>query len=329
MATNQILRPDDTAALEAVAPSGEPQIAVLVPCYNEALSIATVVKDFQAALPNAKIYVFDNNSSDGTAEIARAAGAIVRTERRQGKGHVVRRMFADVEADLYLMVDGDATYDGPSAPRLVREMLEGSYDLVNAARVEQSLSAYRPGHRLGNQVLSGLVRMVFGADLKDMLSGYKIMSRRFVKSFPVRSRGFEIETELLVHALEMRVPMAEISTPYMERGEGSTSKLRTFHDGARILRLIVHLIKEERPLQFFGLAAAALIVTSVILGFTVVTEFLSTGLMPRLPTALLATGLMLSGLLAMFTGLILDTVVAIRREGKLLRYLALPGPRKD
>jgi glycosyltransferase involved in cell wall biosynthesis len=324
----QVVRPYDTV-LPGAKPLGAEgaEVAILVPCYNEEASVASVVHGFQQALPSAKIYVYDNSSTDRTAEIARDAGAIVRTERRKGKGHVVRRMFADIEADFYIMVDGDATYHAPSAPAMLERMIDEGCDLVNAARVEQSIDAYRPGHRLGNKVLSGIVQLVFGADLKDMLSGYKVMSRRFVKSFPVMSRGFEIETELLVHALELRVPMSEVSTPYAERPEGSSSKLRTFHDGARILRLIVHLVKEERPLPFFSAAAGIMIIASIIFGFGVVREFLATGLVPRLPTALLSTGLMLSGLLALFTGFILDTVVAIRREMKVLRYLSLPGPQ--
>lgn len=301
-------------------------VAVLVPCFNEAATIEKVVRDFKAALPGASIYVYDNNSSDDTAEIAAAAGAIVRRETRQGKGSVVRRMFSDIQADIYLMVDGDATYDPLSAPSLIAELKRGPYDMVNGARRPSSTEVYRPGHATGNLIMTSIVRIIFGSATKDMLSGYKAFSQRYVKTFPATSSGFEIETELVVHGLEMRMPMSELDTPYGERPAGSVSKLRTFRDGFRILRLIGLLVKDERPLLFFSLAAAVLALLSVGFGTSVLLEYLRTGLVPRLPTAVLALGLMLSALLSFVCGIILDALSTSRREHKRLRYLELPPP---
>lgn len=305
------------------------RIAILVPCFNEAVTIGKVVGDFRRALPNAAVYVYDNNSSDGTAGSARDAGAIVRTETRQGKGAVVRRMFADIDADIYVMTDGDDTYDAASAPALVELLLSGPFDLVNGARETDIRAAFRPGHRFGNRLLTGLVSRIFGTSIKDMLSGYKIFSRRYVKSFPAMSTGFEIETELVVHALEMQLPTAEMAAPYRDRAEGSSSKLHTFRDGFRILRLIAQLVKEERPVEFFGLLGAIAAIVATVLGTSVVVEFLETGLVPRLPTALFATGAMLAALLAFFSGLILETVTRSRREIKRLAYLAYAPPEQD
>lgn len=305
------------------------RIAVLVPCFNEAVTIAKVVGDFRRVLPNAAIHVYDNNSSDSTAAKARNAGAIVRTETRQGKGAVVRRMFADIDADIYVMTDGDDTYDAASAPALIELLVSGPLDLVNGARETDVAAAFRPGHRFGNRLLTGLVDRIFGANVSDMLSGYKIFSRRYVKSFPAMSTGFEIETELVIHALEMRLPIAEVATPYRVRAEGSSSKLHTFRDGFRILRLIAQLMKEERPIQFFGLLGAIAGTVAIILGTSVVIEFVETGLVPRLPTALFATGAMLAALLAFFSGLILETVTRGRREIKRLAYLAYAPPGRD
>lgn len=302
------------------------RIAVLIPCFNEATTIASVVEQFRASLPSAQIYVYDNNSHDGTAGIAEKAGAVVRVERRQGKGHVVRRMFSDIEADVYLLVDGDATYDAAAAPALIAELFSGPYDKVNAARRHERAEAYRPGHVIGNKLLSGLVRRIFGATSTDMLSGYKVLSRRFVKSFPAASSGFEIETELLVHALDLDVPMSEIETLYRERPAGSVSKLSTYKDGFRILGLILHLVRDLLPLQFFSAVGALLAVSSVALSVPVIVTFLETGLVPRLPTAVLAVGLMIAGLLALVTGLILDSVARGRREMKRIAYLALKSP---
>jgi len=303
-----------------------PSIAVLVPCYNEAAAIAAVVNDFRAALPGARIYVYDNNSTDDTARLAAAAGAEVRRESLQGKGRVVRRMFADIEADIYVMVDGDGTYDAPSAPKLIQTLLEGPLDMVAAARVDTEIAAYRAGHRFGNWLLTALVTAIFGKRTTDMLTGYRVFSRRFVKTFPALSKGFEIETELMVHALELGMPIAEISTPYRSRPLGSASKLSTFKDGFRILWLIGKLVKEERPLQSFSLLAIFLAAVSVVLAVPLVQTWLATGLVPRFPTAILSTGLMILAFLSLACGFILETVTHGRREMKRMRYLEIPAP---
>jgi len=303
-----------------------PRIAVLVPCYNEGKAIATVVRDFLAALPTATVYVYDNNSTDDTRERAAAAGAIVRTETHRGKGNVVRRMFADIEAEVYVLVDGDGTYDAASATAMVDMLLANSLDMVNGARVPTTQLAYRPGHVFGNKLLTRTVSLIFGDRIRDMLSGFRVFSRRFVKSFPALASGFETETELTVHALELRLPIAEVQTPYRDRPAGSQSKLRTFRDGFRILRTIVLLVKEERPLQFFSGVAALLAVASLGLGWPLIATFLETGLVPRLPTAILVTGLMVLAFLSFVAGLVLDTVTLSRRELKRLHYLALQGP---
>ncbi|MQP65096.1 glycosyltransferase [Niveispirillum sp. SYP-B3756] len=305
-----------------------PHIAVLVPCYNEEASIAAVIRDFKAALPTATIYVYDNNSKDRTSEVARAAGAVVRREPLQGKGNVVRRMFADIEADVYVMVDGDDTYHAPSAPALVSKLLDDKLDMVNGARVTD-WETYRAGHRFGNIMLTTLVTMVFGKRTDDLLSGYRVFSRRFVKSFPVLAGGFEIETELVVHALEMSMPLGEVETPYKDRAPGSVSKLSTFRDGFRILWMIGKLIKEERPMQSFGIIALLLALISIITAVPLFITYYETGLVPRFPTAVLATGLGLLSFLSLTCGLILDTVTRGRREMKRLRYLEIPAPDFD
>ena len=302
-------------------------VAVLVPCYNEAATIEAVVRDFTAALPGAAVYVYDNNSSDATARLAAGAGAVVRREPLQGKGNVVRRMFADIEAEIYVMVDGDGTYDAASAPVLIEALREGPLDLVTGARVDDDAAAYRAGHRFGNWLLTTLVALVFGRRGSDMLSGYRVFSRRFVKTFPALSRGFEIETELTVHALELGMPLAELPTPYKARPPGSASKLSTFKDGFRILWLIGKLVKEERPMQTFSLAALVLALASIVLAWPVVVTYLETGQVPRLPTAVLSTGLMILASLATTCGFILETVTRGRREMKRMRYLELPAPR--
>lgn len=304
------------------ARSTDRSIAVLVPCHNEASAIAGVVQQFRLNLPAAIIYVYDNCSTDGTAQVAAINGAMVRAEPLLGKGNVIRRMFADVEADIYLMVDGDGTYDAAAAPGMVDRLIRDGLDMVNCARVPAADGVYRPGHRFGNRILTGLVTRVFGERVKDMLSGYRVMSRRFVKSFPALSTGFEIETEITVHALELRVPIAEVSAPYFVRSLGSASKLRTVGDGMRILRLIIHLVKEERPLQFFSVIFGVLTAVSLALGVPVVLQFLETGLVGRLPTAVLSTGLMILAFLSLFCGLVLDTVTRGRREMKRLIYLS-------
>jgi glycosyltransferase involved in cell wall biosynthesis len=305
------------------------RIAVLVPCYNEELAIAQVVNDFRAQLPAATIFAFDNNSSDGTVAAARAAGAEVFREPHQGKGHVVRRMFTDVEADIYVLVDGDATYDAPSVRIMIERLLDERLDMVVGARVDREVAAYRAGHRAGNWLLTGFVAQVFGQAFTDMLSGYRVFSRRFVKSFPALSGGFEIETELTVHALELDLPAVEIPTPYYARLEGSASKLNTWRDGFRILRTVFRLYRTERPLPFFGAIGVTLAVISLGLAVPVIITFLETGLVPRLPTAVLATGLMLLAFLAAACGLILDTVTRGRREVKLFAYLAQRAPGEE
>ncbi|MFM8499534.1 MAG: glycosyltransferase family 2 protein [Chakrabartia sp.] len=300
-----------------------PRVAILLPCYNEAAAIGQTIADFRAALPGATIYVYDNNSSDGTAEIARAAGAVVRTERMQGKGHVVRRMFADVDADIYVMADGDATYEAAAAPGLIALLRDEQLDMVVGARKSEVEAAYRRGHRLGNKLLTGMLAWLFGRTFTDILSGYRVFSRRFVKSFPVLSEGFEIETEISVHALELRMPVAERVTAYAARPEGSESKLNTYRDGWRILMMILTLFRIEKPLAFFGLIGGALAVLSIGLSIPLFLTYYETGLVPRFPTAILATGIMLLAFLNGFCGLILDTVVRGRREMRRLAYLAV------
>jgi len=299
-------------------------IAVLIPCYNEGLTIAGVIADMRAALPHARVYVYDNNSTDDTISRSRAAGAIVRTERNQGKGNVVRRMFADIDADVYLLLDGDGTYDTGAAPELVRLILEGGLDFVNGKRQESSDQAYRTGHKFGNRLFTGLVQKIFGYGFDDMLSGYKCFSRRFVKSFPAMSRGFEIETEVIIHALELRMPCCELMTRYDKRPPGSASKLRTYRDGWRILMMILRLVKEERPLQMFSLIGAGLMVMAVVLALPLLFTYLQTGLVPRFPTAILATGLGLAGGASLCIAIVLDNVLTTRRELKRIAYLSIP-----
>jgi glycosyltransferase involved in cell wall biosynthesis len=300
------------------------RIAVLIPCFNEAAAIGKVIADFRQALPMAEVYVFDNNSSDDTVAIARAAGAQVRSERHQGKGHVVRRMFADVDAEIYLLVDGDATYDAPSAPAMIERLIEDHLDMVVAHRVDQVDAAYRAGHRTGNMLLTKFLTDIFGRGFDDILSGYRVFSRRFVKSMPVLSDGFEIETELSVHALEMSMPVAEIKTPYYARPAGSVSKLNTWRDGFRILGTIMKLYRTEKPLRFFTTIAITFAAMSVILSIPIMITFVEDGLVPRLPTALLSVGIMLVAVMSLFAGLGLDTVSRGRREAKLMRYIAEP-----
>jgi glycosyltransferase involved in cell wall biosynthesis len=310
----------DEAVKGVVAPA---RIAVLLPCYNEEAAIGATIAGFHAAL--AAIYVYDNNSRDRTVEVARGAGAMVRTERMQGKGHVVRRMFADIDADIYVMADGDATYDAGAAPEMVRMLVEERLDMVVGARRTAVEEAYRRGHRLGNALFTGMLARLFGRSFSDIFSGYRVFSRRFVKSFPVLSTGFEIETEISVHALELRMPVGEIVTAYGARPEGSVSKLSTWGDGWRILKTIATLFRIERPVLFFGGIGALLASIAVILAIPLAITYARTGLVPRLPTALLSTGLVIVAFLSFFCGLILDTVVRGRREMRRLAYLALPA----
>jgi glycosyltransferase involved in cell wall biosynthesis len=304
----------------------QPRIAVLLPCYNEEAAIAQTVAGFRAALPAATIYVYDNNSADRTVELAAAAGAVVRRERQQGKGHVVRRMFADIDADLYIMADGDLTYDPAAAPAMVELALNEQLDMVVGTRQHQAKQAYRGGHVIGNRLFTGLLSGLFGRSFTDIFSGYRVFSRRFVKSFPVLSSGFEIETEISVHALELRMPVGEQVTAYGARPEGSASKLSTFRDGWRILSTIVTLYRIERPVLFFGSIAALLLVAAILLSVPLVTTYLATGLVPRFPTAILVTGMVIVAVLCWFAGLILDTVTRGRREVRRLAYLAQPAP---
>src|SRR5215203_6738193 len=323
-----MLQPSETAE-GPLAVAGGQRMAILIPCYNEETAIADVVAGFRAALPGAEIYVYDNNSTDRTAEVARSAGAIVRRELHQGKGHVVRRMFADIDADIYLLVDGDATYDAPSAPRMIEMLLSDHLDMVVGFRVDQAETAYRAGHRTGNRMLTSFLSSVFGQSFRDILSGYRVFSRRFVKSFPVLSDGFEIETELSVHALELALPVVEIETPYYARPEGSFSKLNTWSDGFRILGTILKLYRSEKPLRFFTVIGLFLMLVSIGLAIPVIITYLEEGLVPRLPTAVLSMGLMIVAVLSVSSGLVLDTVTRGRREMKLLAYLSQPAIKRD
>jgi len=302
-------------------------IAVLVPCFNEAAAIDKVVRDFKASLPAATVYVYDNDSTDQTAAVAEAAGAEVRREYRRGKGNVVRRMFQDIEADVYVMVDGDDTYDAAAASQLVERLVRENLDMVVGRRIETHQAAYRAGHRLGNRVLTGLVRWLFGAQIDDMLSGYRVFSRRFVKTFPSFSREFEIETELTVHAMQMRMPVAEVDTNYKERPPGSTSKLRTFRDGWRILLTISNLMRNERPLLFFSMLGLLFAFVALVLGTPIIVEYFQTGLVPRFPTAILCSALIIIAMLSISTGLVLDLVAHVRRETKRLAYLQHLAPQ--
>jgi glycosyltransferase involved in cell wall biosynthesis len=302
------------------------RIAVLVPCFNEEAAIGKVVADFRNAVPQAVVYVYDNNSNDRTSEVARQAGALVRRELRRGKGNVVRRMFADVEADIYVLVDGDDTYDAGVCPLLVDKLIAEGLDIVSGKRDATGTEAYRLGHVWGNRMLTGLTAIMFRVRLDDMLSGYRIMSRRFVKSFPFTAEGFGVETELTVHAVRLMMPMAEVATKYKERPEGSISKLNTWRDGFRILFTIVGLVREERPLVFYTLIGAALALASIAISVPVILDYLRTGLVPRLPTAVLATGVMVLAFLSIVSGIVLDTVTRGRWEQKRMAYLSMPGP---
>jgi glycosyltransferase involved in cell wall biosynthesis len=307
-------------------PPTKPTIAVLLPCYNEEAAIGATVAGFRAALPSATIYVYDNNSRDRTREIAGEAGAIVRTERQQGKGHVVRRMFADIDADVYIMADGDLTYDAKAAPAMVDLLLAEQLDMVVGTRRHEEKDAYRGGHVLGNKLFTGILSGLFGRSFSDIFSGYRVFSRRFVKSFPVLSEGFEIETEMSVHALELRMPVGELETSYAARPEGSESKLSTFSDGWRILKTIATLYRIERPTLFYGGIGAVLLIAAVLLAIPLVVTYAHTGLVPRFPTAILVTGMVIIAVLCFFTGLILDTVTRGRREVRRLAYLSLRAP---
>lgn len=312
--------------LTASTSATRPTVAVLLPCYNEAAAIAQTIDGFRRALPDAAIYVYDNNSKDDTVRIAREAGAIVRSERTQGKGNVVRRMFADVQADVYVLADGDATYDANAAPKMIERLLAEQLDMVVGTRESDAQEAYRRGHRFGNRMLTGCVTWIFGRTFSDILSGYRVFSHRFVKSFPALTQGFEIETEISVHALELKMPVAEVATAYAARPEGSESKLSTYRDGFRILRLILNLYRLEKPVAFFGLISAALTLLAIGLSIDLLFTYLETHLVPRIPTAILCMGLVSLAIVSLSCGLILDTVTRGRREVKRLAYLALRPP---
>lgn len=306
----------------------QPSIAVLLPCYNEEAAIAATIAGFRAALPNATIYVYDNNSRDRTRELAAEAGAVVRTERQQGKGHVVRRMFADIDADVYVMADGDLTYDPKAAPAMVDLLMADQLDMVVGTRQHEEKDAYRGGHVLGNKLFTGLLAGLFGRSFNDIFSGYRVFSRRFVKSFPVLSSGFEIETEMSVHALELRMPVGEVETSYGARPEGSQSKLSTYSDGWRILKTIGTLYRVERPALLYGMIGLALLVAAIVIAIPLVVTYVHTGLVPRFPTAILVTGMTIIAVLCFFAGLILDTVTRGRREVRRLSYLAQRAPER-
>ena len=305
----------------------QPRIAVLLPCYNEEAAIAATVAGFRSALPNSAVYVYDNNSRDRTREVAAKVGAFVRTESQQGKGHVVRRMFADIDADVYVMADGDLTYDPKAAPAMVDQLIAKQLDMVVGTRRHEEKDAYRGGHVLGNRIFTGLLSGLFGRSFSDIFSGYRVFSRRFVKSFPVLSSGFEIETEMSVHALELRMPVGEVETAYAARPEGSESKLSTYSDGWRILKTIVTLYRIERPVLFYGSIGALLLALAVVLAVPLVITYINTGLVPRFPTAILVTGIVVIAVLCFFAGLILDTVTRGRREMRRLYYLSLAAPQ--
>lgn len=300
-------------------------VAVLLPCHNEEAAIVEVVESFRRALPGAQIYVYDNNSTDRTAELAAAAGAVVRREPRQGKGFVVRRMLADIEADLYIMADGDRTYDASSAGRLADTLVSENVDMVVGVRVGQD-GAFPKGHRFGNRFFNLVVSRLFGVGFTDILSGYRAVSRRFAKSFPAASTGFEIETELAIHALDLKLATVEIPLPYGARPDNSASKLKTFRDGAKILGTIVLMYKALQPFAFFGAIAAVLFAAALALGAPVILTYFRTGFVPRLPTAILAAGLMQLAFLALTCAIVMDSVSAGRRELKRMRYLELPAP---
>lgn len=303
------------------------KIAAIVPCYNEALSIAKVVTDLKTAVEGIEVYVYDNRSTDGTADVAAAAGAIVRHENAKGKGNVMRRAFADVEADVYVLIDGDDTYDALAAPAMIETLMSGPYDHVLGVRKEDHSGAYRPGHSLGNRAFNSVVSFLFRERVNDMLSGYRVFSRRFVKSFPALSREFEIESELTVHSLSLRIPQTELEVGFRDRPEGSESKLNTVRDGTRILAVLIGLVRHERPILFHGVIAVLLAAASLILGVPVVIEFFETGLVGQFPTAFLAASLMILAVVTWLIGFVLDSLKRARHETARLHYLALePAP---
>jgi glycosyltransferase involved in cell wall biosynthesis len=303
-------------------------IAVLIPCYNEEATIKKVVNDFQLGIPSALVYVYNNASTDGTVEIATKAGAIVRTEPNKGKGNVMRRMFSDIEADIYIIVDGDDTYEASKCLEMVNKLIDSNLDMVIASRkTENSEGEYRWGHVFGNRMLTRSVSLIFGHGFTDMLSGYRVMSHRFVKSFPIASKGFEIETEITIHALQIGASCAEIETLYDSRPEGSESKLNTFKDGFKILWMILILFKEGKPFQFFGLLSLFFFIISVVLSISIFSTYIETGMVPKIPTAVLSTGLMILSFFSLIAGVILDSLSRSRLEVKRANYLSYKSPK--
>jgi len=305
-----------------------PRIAVLLPCYNEEVAIGQLVTALKQALPRIPIYVYDNNSTDRTSEIAAAAGAIVKFEPQKGKGNVVRRMFADIDADIYLMMDGDMTYDVSRANELIAKLQNETLDMVVGRRITDDPNAYRAGHRWGNNALTGTLKLIFGQRFEDILSGYRVFSRRFVKSFPTLSKGFEIETEMSIHALELGLPVAEVDTDYFARPEGSFSKLNTYRDGIRILWTIMNLFRTEKPLIFFSIVSLILSIFSLAVFFPIWEEFKLTGSVERVPSTILCVGLMISAVFSLFTGFILDSTSRLIKETRRLHYLNMPSPQE-
>ena len=316
-------RPDMHAESNSERP-GSLDLAILIPCFNEAVALPSVIEDFTQAFPDATIYVYDNNSSDGSADVARRCGAQVRQEPQQGKGNVVRRMFADVDADVYLLVDGDDTYSAKTGPAMIRMLLEQQLDMVVARRVGADAGSYRFGHQVGNRTFTGIVGWLFGSRVRDMLSGYRVLSRRFVKSFPALSTGFEIETELTVHALSLNIPLGEVPSEYTGRPAASESKLHTVRDGVKIMLMILRLTKAEKPLLFFSAIFAALAAAALVLGIPLILEWLQTGLVTRLPTALLSASLITIGFLGLTNGILLSSLARNQREVKRMHYVNLP-----
>ena len=310
-------------------PNNDLNIAILLPCYNEGQSIARVVLDFRKSMPGARIFVYDNNSTDNTAEQAAQAGATVIPSRRQGKGNVVRQMFSDIDADIYLMADGDGTYDASQAPVLVEKLIDERLDMVVGTRKDVTIDAGRKGHAFGNHIFNKIYRAIFGKDFSDIFSGYRVFTRRFAKSFPAESPGFEIETEMSVHASILRLPIAEVECEYGVREEGSESKLSTFRDGFKILRMIAMLMKETRPFAFFAIASAAIFTVSVVLAIPVLIEYFSTGLVTRIPTWMLSMTLLLGSMMGFSAGIILDSVARGRAEQKRIFYLSIPPSRGE
>jgi hypothetical protein len=302
------------------------RIVAIVPCHNEESAIEQVVTDLKVAIPHMAVFVYDNASTDNTAGVAEAAGAAVRFEPLRGKGNVIRRAMADLDADVFLMIDGDDTYDASAAPEMIRLLLDGPYDQVTGVRTASQRGAYRAGHLLGNRMFNKVVSVIFGRPVTDMLSGYRVFSRRFVKSFPAVSRAFEIETELTVHAINTRVPQAEVAVRFKDRAEGSASKLRTYQDGFKILRMISRLLHHERPLALYSTIAGLIVATAVGISIPVIGEYIETGLVGRFPTAILSASLVVVAFIVLVVGILLDGLRKVRQETTRIAYMATAPP---